>query len=114
MVDNQSGADLSLTGVRQTQLGKTAKKRREAVRSNPERDAAKRRRFGAGRRLPFEQRELGAALIAGDHQRPSAGGPRLELWNDLQPQHLLVPARCRISVGHEQLYVIDLKNTEHV
>src|SRR5688572_27527987 len=63
--------------------------------------------------LSFKQRELRAALVARNHQRPALNRPCLALGHDPQPEHSLIPACRFVPVGHEQLNVIDLKNFEH-
>jgi hypothetical protein len=64
--------------------------------------------------LAGEEGELGAAVIAGDHERTvGVLGPVFVLREDGEAQRPLVPAGGFVAVGNEELDVIDLVHLEH-
>lgn len=68
--------------------------REQAGAVRPERDVS-------GGVLPgvvLEQRQHGAAAVAGDHQRPRPLGPGPERLEAFEPQHPLVPVSGRLGV----------------
>ena len=63
--------------------------------------------------LPGEERELGAALWSGDHQRPvRVLRPVLVLGDHGQAQRPLIPAGRFVAVVDEELDVVDLADGE--
>jgi hypothetical protein len=99
--------------IDQAQTRKCVDEALEVGPTDPERRQVKAGSFSGPLRHALEERQLGAAAIAGNHQRtPRVFGPVLVSRDDLEAEDTLVPLGRLMAVGDEQFDVVDLIDSE--